>query len=299
MNYEVIRAVCETENLSKAAKMLNYSQSAVSQTIQNYEKSLGITLFERSKMGVKPLPGVMPIIESVQKISEEEKKIKEFAESIRDLKQGVVRIGSLTRIVTKWLSDIFAQLERDYPNIRYQLETGSLYELQDYLENDKVDFALTSSLAAKNYAFTPIVKDEMMVLLPKGHPLAEKESVNIQDLKKENFMITSEGLDFEIGDILKTIGINESNAKYKFNDDIIIMKFVELGLGVSILPKLFLDIIGEGFDMEIRPLSKRYYRILGIAYPNKTHMPPVANKFIDYMLKWFKQNRDFIDGLIL
>jgi len=299
MNYEVIKAVCETGNLSKAAKMLNYSQSAVSQTIQNYEKQLGITLFERSKTGVKPLPGVLPIIESVKKIADEEKKIKEFAESIRDLEQGVVRIGSLTRIVTKWLPDIFAQLERDYPNIRYQLETGSLYELQDYLENDKADFALMSSLAAKNYAFTPIVKDEMMVLLPKGHPLAAQESVNIQELKKENFMITSEGLDFEIGDILKSIGINEGNAKYRFNDDIIIMKFVELGLGVSILPKLFLDIIGEGFDMEIRSLTKPYYRILGIAYPNKTHMPPVATKFIDYMLKWFKQNRGNIDDLIL
>jgi len=154
MNYEVIKAVCETGNLSKAAKMLNYSQSAVSQTIQNYEKQLGITLFERSKTGVKPLPGVLPIIESVKKIADEEKKIKEFAESIRDLEQGVVRIGSLTRIVTKWLPDIFAQLERDYPNIRYQLETGSLYELQDYLENDKADFALMSSLAAKNYALT-------------------------------------------------------------------------------------------------------------------------------------------------
>lgn len=40
MNYDVINEVCEMKNLTKAAKALNYSQSAVSQTIQNYEKSL-------------------------------------------------------------------------------------------------------------------------------------------------------------------------------------------------------------------------------------------------------------------
>lgn len=38
MNYEIICAVCETENLSKAAQHLNYSQSAVSQAIKNYEE---------------------------------------------------------------------------------------------------------------------------------------------------------------------------------------------------------------------------------------------------------------------
>lgn len=299
MNYEVIKVVCDTGNFSKAAKKMNYSQSAVSQAIQNYEKNLGITLFERSKTGVKPLPGVTPIIESINIIANEEKKIEEYARSIRDIEQGVVRIGALSRIVTKWLPEIFRQIESDYPNIRYRLEAGSLYELQDYLENDKVDFALMSSLAAKNFYFMPLVKDEMMVLLPKGHPLAKKNSVDIQDLKKENFIITSEGLDYEIGDILKSTGINESNARYKFTDDIIIMKYVELGFGVTILPKLFLDIIGGGFDLEVRSLTKKYYRILGIAYPNKVHMPLVAMKFIDYMIKWFKQNGESIDDLLL
>lgn len=112
MNYDVINEVCETKNLTKAAKALNYSQSAVSQTIQNYEKSLGITLFERSKTGVEPLPFVKPIIDSIQIIAKEEKRIKEYAESIRDLRQGMVRMGCLTRIATKWLPDILKNSKR-------------------------------------------------------------------------------------------------------------------------------------------------------------------------------------------
>lgn len=299
MNYEVICTVCEMGNLTKAAKALNYSQSAVSQTIGNFEKSLGITVFERSKTGVKPLPGVMPIIESLRTISDEEKKIKLFAESIRELDQGLVRIGCLARIATKWLPDIFKEFSEEYPNIRYDLSAGSFYDIKRNLENDKIDFALMSAFAAKGFAFTPVVKDELVVLLPKGHRLAKQETVSVHDIRGENIIITSEGLDYEIGDVLKAIDLRKSDAKYVFNDDIVIMKFVELGFGICILPRLFLDVVGKEFDLEIRSFHKKYYRTLGIAYPNREYMPPVATKFVDYMIKWFKQHADSIENLVL
>lgn len=299
MNYDVINEVCETKNLTKAAKALNYSQSAVSQTIQNYEKSLGVTLFERSKTGVEPLPFVKPIIDSIQIIAREEKRIKEYAESIRDLRQGMVRMGCLTRIATKWLPDIFKEFENSYPNIRYEMTAGSFYDLRKNLQEETIDFAMVSECAAKGFAFTPIVRDEMVVLLPKGHPLAENEAINLQDLKEEDIIITSEGLDFEIGSILKEIGVRENHTRYRFNDDIVIMKFVELGFGVCVLPRLFLDVIGTQFDLEIRSFSKKKYRTLGVAYPNKECMNPAAAKFVDYLLKWFKQRRNSIDNVIL
>lgn len=177
MNYDVINEVCEMKNLTKAAKALNYSQSAVSQTIQNYEKPLGITLFERSKTGVEPLPFVKPIIESIRIIAEEEKRIKEYAESIRDLQQGMVRLGCLARIATKWFPDIFKEFGECYPNIRYEMMAGSFYDLRKNLKDETIDFAMVSECAAKGFAFTPIIKDEMVVLLPKGHTLAEKETI--------------------------------------------------------------------------------------------------------------------------
>ena len=95
MKYEVISAVCEMENFTKAAKKLNYSQSAVSQAVHNFEKELGVTLFERSKKGVKPMEEVKPIIESIRKIHEEEEKMKEYAKAISNSESGVIRIAYL------------------------------------------------------------------------------------------------------------------------------------------------------------------------------------------------------------
>lgn len=289
MNYEVICAVCETGNLTKAAKKLNYSQSAVSQAIQSFEKSLGVTLFERSKTGVKPLPGVMPIMESLKVIAEEEKKIQMFADSIRELDHGVVRAGCIIQIATRWLLEIFKEFEEEFPNIRYEVINGTLYELQTNMEEEAVDFGFMSAFAAKGFEFTPLIKDEMKLVLPKGHRLAEFDMVNKQELTKENIILTTEGMDFEIGDILKSVGIREGSVKYKLNDDMVAMKLAELGYGICILPKSWLDISGGIFDVEIRSFSPKCYRTLGVAYPNKEYMTPATTKFIDYMIKWFKQ----------
>lgn len=292
MKYEVISTVCETENLTKAARRLNYSQSAVSQVIQNFEKELGITLFERSKSGVKPLPGVKPIIESLNIIGEEEKKIKEFAESIRELDHGVVRMGALSRIITKWFPDIFQSFGEEFPNIRYEVLGGSLQELRQRLEKEEIDFAFMSSMGARGYAFTPLIKDELVVLFPRKHRLSAQKSVSIQELKKENIMLPSESLDFEIGEALKGIDLHKGEAKFYFEDDIVIMKFVEKGFGVCVLPRLFVDIIGKEFDLEIKSFDKKAYRILGIAYPNKKYMTPASTKFLDYVFKWFKDKEN-------
>lgn len=300
MNYEVISAVCEEGNLTKAAKRLNYSQSAVSQVIQSYEKMLGITLFERSKTGGRPLPGVMPVIESLKVIAEEEKKIKIFAESIRNLDSGVVRIGCITpSIAMKRFPYILKEFERQFPNIRYEVISGPVCDLQRDLRHKTIDFAFVPKKAAQDFAFIPLMKDEMVVLMPKGHWLAKKETVDIQDLKDENIIMPSENRNLEASDILKVLKAKKNDTRYSFSDDIVVMKFVELGFGVCVLPRAFMDMIGAGFDIEVRLFNKNYYEIFGIAYPNNECMTPIATKFIDYMLKWFKQEADCVDSLLL
>ena len=65
--YDIILDVYENQSISKAAAKHNYTQSAVSQTIRNYEKEIGVTLFKRSKTGMSPLTGTDSIFEELKK----------------------------------------------------------------------------------------------------------------------------------------------------------------------------------------------------------------------------------------
>ena len=63
--YDVILDVYENQSISKAAQKHNYTQSAVSQTIRNYEKEIGLKLFKRSKNGMKRFPEQNPSLRSL------------------------------------------------------------------------------------------------------------------------------------------------------------------------------------------------------------------------------------------
>ena len=91
--YQTILAVCETHSISKAASKLNYTQSAVSQTIKNFEKELGVPLFKRSKQGMELLPGTEEIMDSLRIICQEENKISQIAAGLTSLEKAISASG--------------------------------------------------------------------------------------------------------------------------------------------------------------------------------------------------------------
>ena len=96
--YKVILTVCEAKNISRAAELLNYTQSAVSQTIRKFEKDLGVRLFRRSKRGMELLPGTEEIAASLRIICQEEARIARIAEGLNHLEKGYIRIGTIQSI---------------------------------------------------------------------------------------------------------------------------------------------------------------------------------------------------------
>lgn len=286
--YEVILTVCEMENISKAALKLKYSQSAVSQAIKNFERELGCPLFKRSKSGVSVLPGMERIVQSLRVIVGEEKRIREAADAVTGFEYGVVRIGSISSIVTRWLPQIIAAFSALYPQIKFELYVGTFYDLKDMLQNEKIDFAFTSRMGAGDFEFTPLLQDELMVLLPLRHPLAKNITISIEELKDQTIIISSEGLDHEIGEIIKSNQVDQEEYKYIINEDFATMKLVESGFGVSILPKLFLD--ANHADICIRPLKERYYRSLGIACFKRENISSIAGKFMQFATEWMEEH---------
>jgi len=83
--YEIILKAYETGNITKTAESLNYTQSAVSQAINNYEKELGFAIFIRSKSGVSPTADGLRIIDSIKRIIKEEERIQEISSSVSGL----------------------------------------------------------------------------------------------------------------------------------------------------------------------------------------------------------------------
>lgn len=281
--YKIIIAVCETHSISKAAAKLNYTQSAVSQTIKNYEKELGFKLFKRSKYGMELMPNAEEIIESLKIICQEENKIAQIAANITNLDSGYIRIGTIQSISYHWLPDILYHFSGLYPNIRFELTVDGFKPLTEKIQSGQLDCIFVSHYCVPDLPFINIGNDELMLVTPKKHPLAEKVAVSLNDINGQNFVLSADGLDYETGKIFELNNIRP-NIRYRLNEDFATLKMVESGFGITILPKLLL--YNAPFDVCIRSFTEHHSRVLGVACPKDPPPALAVLKFLDYVRKW-------------
>lgn len=120
----------------------------------------------------------------------------------------------------------------------------------------------------------------MAMVLPVGHCLAGKETVDIEDMSGLPFLLLEHGGKTEVSDLLERSHV-QPDIRFTTWEDFAIMAMVERGMGVSILPDMILRRIP--YQVEIRPLIEPYYRSIGLAIKNKKHITPAVKRFIDYL----------------
>lgn len=281
--YEIILDVCKTKSISKTSEKFNYTQSAVSQTIRNFEKELGITLFKRSKLGMEVLTNAEPVIDSLAAICQEEKHLEQLVADITSLDSGNIRIGSIQSISYHWLPGILKRFSEAYPGIHFELYVDGFGDLIEKMKNNELDCIFVSKFSVPDYPFVPIGEDELMLVTPKNHPLSLPKSVSVNDVNGERFVLSSDGLDYETGQLFHMNHIHPK-IQYQLNEDYATIKMVEQGFGITILPKLLLKNIP--FDVCVRSFSEHYKRILGVAYPADITPSPAMQKLLDFAVRW-------------
>ena len=278
--YEIILDVCETHSISKTAEKLNYTQSAISQAIRSYEKELGFPLFKRSKSGMDLLLGTESIIESLRIICREEKRIRQLAAELTGLDTGYIRIGTIQSISYHWLPDILKEFSTVYPNINFELTVDGFSRLKERLHSGELDCIFVSRYSVPDASFIRVGTDELMLVTPVSHPLASQEEVSLSEIDNENFILSSDGLDYEMGNVFAMNNISPK-IRYRLNEDFATLKMVEAGFGITVLPRLLLT--NAPFHVCVRSFSGHYMRVLGVAYLENVSASPATQRFLDYI----------------
>lgn len=281
--YEIILNVCETHSISKTAAKLNYTQSAISQTIKNFEKELGFPLFSRSKHGMELKANTEEIIDSLRIICKEENRIAQIASALTSLDSGYIRIGTIQSISYHWLPDILKHFSELYPNIRFELTVNGFNELKSEINAGRLDCIFVSSYSVPGLPFIPIGNDELLLATPKGHRLAEKLTVSLADINGEDFILSADGLEYETGKIFELNNI-KPKIRYQINEDFAALKMVEQGFGITILPRLLL--YNAPFDVCIRSFTEHHSRVLGVAHSGAESPTLTTMKFLDFVKEW-------------
>ena len=205
----------EYGSFTKAAEMLNYSQSGVSRMIHDL---------------------LLPYAENVCR---EYEKLQMQVDELNGLKAGLIRIGTFSSVASQWLPNIIKEFQKDYPNVDYELLLGDYSEIEEWIREGRVDCGFLRLPVHGELETVFLEQDRLLVVLPEGHRLADCEKFPVNALADEPFMLLEKGARAEVSEIFERCSLTPK-VHFTTWDDYAIMAMVESGLGISILPELIL-----------------------------------------------------------
>lgn len=270
----------EYGSFTEAAKALSYSQFSVSKMIGDLEKMWNVRLLERSRNGLILTSEGMQILPYVRRLVDEYDRMQEQIRLMNGIQTGIIRIGAFSSVATYWMPNIIRRFQQDYPNIEYEILIGDYGEIERWIVQGRVDCGFSRLPVKAGLEGMLLERDELVVILPEGHPLTAEDKVDLEDLNGEPFMLLEHGGKTEVSELLEEYQV-DPNVLFTTWDDYAIMAMVESGLGVGILPRLILQRIP--YNIEIRSLSVPVFREIGFVMREQADVSEAVKRFISYL----------------
>lgn len=283
------KTVGELQHFTRAAEKLFISQPTLSRSIAKLEKELGVPLFDKK--------GRQVILNQYGKIFH--KRVTRALQEITEGEQEILDLvnpdhGNLSLAFLKSLgSSSFPRLINifltEFPNIHFQFFQNSTTEMLDMLENGDIDFCLSSiTEIRKQIHWEHLWSEEIYAFVPIGHRLANRESISLKELSEEKFILLKQGYGLRtISDqLFKQIGV-WPKITFEGEESVTIMGFVAANLGVALLPKIHGVNISNVKCLKIA--EPKCERPIGLAWNHERYLSPVAKRFQQFILNYFKR----------
>ena len=201
---------------------------------------------------------------------------------------GYVRVATFSSVSAQWLPSILKSFGERYPNIEFEVATGDYYgQSEDWILQGKVDCGFLRLPSVKHLQTYALYRDELQVILPCGHPLADSDPFPAAALAAEPFIRLEEGRDYEISAALDKMGVRP-NVKYTAREDRTMLAMVSKGLGISLLPELMVR--HSPYPVTACHAPERFYRSIGIGVKDKRALSAATRRFVDYVRQWVAEN---------
>ena len=271
-------------SFSKAAEILGYTPSGVSQLVNAFEDDMGFPLLIRDNKGVRPTEDGQTILNAVREFLIQEENLYELASEIKGIITGKIRIGTYSSIAIHWLPWLIKHFQLNYPDIKIHLMEGMHQEITQWLDDGDIDMAFISYKFPMKYKWISLVNDPMIAVLPLNHPMANLKAYPLKACQQESFIMPGLGKDIDVVEMLQNHGLTPKISLSTVGN-LATIAMVEQGLGMSIMNQLTTR--NWKADVVKLPIDPPQSVSLGIAIPSLRTISPATKRFIDYCIPAF------------
>ncbi|GAA2647410.1 LysR family transcriptional regulator [Nonomuraea recticatena] len=273
----VLREVARQGSFSKAAAVLLFTPSAVSQQISALERAVGAPVVERSTRGVVLTESGRLLVESAEAIFAE---LHRAREQISRLTTGRSRltVATFTSGGRRLLPSALDGFVAAHPEVEVNVVEGEPEVSLSLVREGRADLAVAYHFDgplpdSSGLQWTPLMDDPMSVVLPPRHPLAGRAELDLAELAGESWVIGCTRTEGFLRRYAAMAGF-ELRVSGSTTDYFFAQALVAAGLGVTLVPELGLD--PGAADLTLVPVRPpRPARYVGVA-ASRRHPSPLV-----------------------
>jgi len=237
-------AVAEELHFGRAAARLNISQPPLSQQIQILEQQVGARLLARTNRSVSLTAAGKQFLADSRQVLSLVNDAAARAERLHLGETGELRLGFTSSApFISAVSHTLSTFRRHYPDVHIQTREINTREQIVPLNEGSLDLGLMRNTQLPDtLAWEVILREPLMAMIPRDHPLAAQPSVTLAELAQEPFVFfdphVGTGLYDDILGLMRRYGLSPVITQ-EVGEAMTIIGLVAAGLGVSILPASF------------------------------------------------------------
>ena len=283
----LLTAAAEESSFAGAAARENISLSAVSRRITDLEARLGIALFNRHDRGVTLTAAGEALIEHLRDVFVRFERMVLDMEGFRKGARGRVRVHTHMSAASSTFPTTLADFLNQHPAIELELQEHVSLDIVHAVRIGTADIGLISGrVPTKDLEVLPWHEDELIGVVPRDHPLAQRDSVTLADMAREPFIVIQRdaALINLYREQLRILGITFRDRIHAASSASI-CKMVSAGLGVAILPSSSVNAQDPSLRIAAIALDESWSSWpLAICYQNRENLSMAARLFVDFLL---------------
>jgi len=286
--FRIFYHVAKHKNFTRAAGDLFISQPAVTAQMKAFEAYCGLKLFKKKGRINWLTEEGNTLFEYAKTIFALEKDIENTIDDMRELKRGVLRIGTTKAYARYFMPLMLSTFHIKYPDIGIELNEGSSLEMTHTLLDFKNEVAIIAKAGdVSGIRFIPFSREEMVVITAPDHHLTRRKAIFFRDLANEPFIMKDKGSGTrKLVDRLFARNNCTPNILMEVNNAEFIKQLVQRGDGVSFLVREAVAAeLSEGKLAAVPLKGEKVYLDVSIAYLEDQHLSPSAKAFMDTLEK--------------
>ena len=282
----IFLAACELRSLSKAAEQHHIAVSAASRRIQLLEHEAGSPLIVRRPHGIEPTAAGLTMMRYARDVLRLGDKLSASMDEHRSGTRGYVRVCASSSVLVQRLADDLSSFAKNNPDIKLDLEERPSASTIDAVLHKQADLGfIVRGVETDGLKLIDYHGDQLVVALPRKHPLARRSELKFDDIIGEDFVSLENGTAVHrlLSDRAREHG-RFMRLRVQVRSFEVMSLLIGQGLGVGILPERAAKPLMEGFGLKLMKLAEPWaQRQFAICHRANEELDPPCRRLVDHL----------------